>query len=303
MKTQPGDLRTEERKQQIKPVYLYYFKYGATKVYFSNFDQSLIVNGGPAGKMTNPQTFLRAQIKHDRSGQSMDQSGSGTNVTLAATDPNLRRYFMTCPTDQIDIEIFRGNATAVPNLEYDDDLYLDFKGVGSGIGFNDSFITLNCASLLLHDDRQVPRYYYQKLCQAEHYGRGCLLDPALFSSTVATSAVDRVHKKITLPIVSFNIDSPARLHVITDESFQGGRILDPDGNKVAIMAAKKVGATVELYLAWWPPNMIVGTVVTATLGCQRITKVCDGTFKNLPNFRGMPYISTQGNPAVDGIST
>jgi hypothetical protein len=302
MKTQPSALRTEERKQQIRPVYLYYFKYGVVQAYYTTLDQDVIVSGGPVGKMTDPQTFLRAQIKHDRASQGVEQSSSGTNIALAATDTNLRKYFLTCPTDQIDVEIFRANSTAVPNLDYADDLFLDFKGVGVGVGFNDYQITLTCASLLLHDDRQVPRYYYQKLCQAEHYGRGCLLNKTLFSISIATSAADRIHKKITLPIVSFNIDSPPRSHVITDESFQGGKIVDPDGNQVSIMASKKVGATVELYLAWWPPGMTVGTVVTATLGCQRITRVCDDVFKNLPNFRGMPYISTEGNPSVDGIS-
>lgn len=305
MKTQSDNMRAEEVKRANKPVFLYYFNYQNAKFYFTNFDENLTVTGGPVGKMTDPQVFTRAQIKHDRLEQTAELNPKSLNVTLAANDARLRSYFLLAPVSQIDIEIFRANRdTLTGDIDYDD-LFLEFKGIAQSVGFKDVLISVNFISPLLQEDRPIPRFFYQKNCNHQVYSTQCGVNAALFATTLSVGPVDRINKTIDLALTEINVDSPPRTITITDETFIGGYFEDADGEKFGIMANQAgagSGGGVRLWLEYWPPDIQEGDVITVFPGCIRIPRICNDLFNNLPNYGGFPYIPIV-NPTTNSIST
>jgi hypothetical protein len=305
MKTQPSALRTEERKQEIQPCYLYRFNYSdGTKVFFTTYDQDVTISGGPAGKMTDPQIFTKAQIKHERPNQEIDGDPTGLTIHLGSPDTRLRRYFLTAPTEEIGIEIYRVNSAALPGpVAWGSYLYLEFKGIMTGIGFNNNTISGTCITLTLSDDRSVPNFFYSKTCQYQLYRAiGCTLNENLFKASVAIANIDRISKTLEIPIKQMTVDSPSRTVTFVPDTFFGGIIKTSDGFTITTITAEILASSTRLYLTWWPPNLANGDTVTVYLGCNRLFSTCKNTFRNQANYPGQPYIPTEGNPAVDGIS-
>jgi len=260
--------------------------------------------GGPPSRMSDPQVFTAAQIQHERPEQTIELSAQTVSVSIAATDEALRIHFISSPLSQIDMEIYRVNSAALPGpVAYDDDLYTDFKGVVSDVSFNDYVIGVSCVPLLLHEDRPIPRYYFQKTCNHQLFSLvGCKAVKALFETSILAASVNRVEKRVNVNLTSINVDSPTRNIVVNDGTFQSGEFLAPDGSRAMIVSSVASFGVVSLYLNWWPPDLAAGQTVRIYPGCARTVRACRELFDNQENFGGMPYIPVN-NPAADGIST
>lgn len=303
MKTQSSNLRTAERNQQTRPAFVYHFNYEGTHYYFTNFDQDVIISGGPAGKMANPQTFLSSQIEHSRPERTFDVSPASVGLVLPATDTELRKWFLTTPVKTIDVEIWRLNSALLPGPVAYADLFMEFRGVVDAIGFDDYNITANAVSLMLQEDRPIPRFNNQYSCNHQLYGTFCGVIQAVFETTVSIAAVNRVDKTVQINITSVNVGNPIRNIVITEDFFEGGLAIDNQGNKIGIVSSALVPATgVKLHLQWWPYQLAPGQNITVYPGCNRTKKHCHERFENVFRFGGFPFIPAS-NPAIDGINT
>lgn len=306
MKTQPTEYRTSERNQTVKRTYLYHFKYGSTHYYYCSYDSDIVVNDGPVSKMADPQTFLAAQISHTKPSEGLESNPASITISLGANDPELKKYLLSVSPRQIDVEIWRVSSASLPGpIDYDTDVRMVFKGMIDAVGFEDMTIIAVCITEFMREDRQIPVFYYQKMCNHLLYDQtpgSCLVDPSLFQVVLTIDAIDKQAGYIDFnSLVSINIGSPSRALTITHETFQGGLIDDGFGNEIGIMACEVLaGPVVRLWLLWMPPTLDSGDSVTLQLGCLRIRRYCHDVFQNLPNFGGTPFIPVS-NPAIDGV--
>ena len=303
MKTQPSNVRTAERGQETKPCYLYYFNHQGTKVYFTSYDQPVVVNSGPGAKMTDPQTFQAVQVEHSRPEQSFELNPVRIDVAVSATDTNLRQWFLTSPAKTIDVEVWRVNSASMPGpLVYANDLFMEFKGEVETVGFSDYIIRAGCVSKTQREDIAIPRLLYQKTCNQQLYKIGtglCGVDKSYYLLSATIQALSRTDRMVQISNTTASIGNPPRSVSITADFYEGGLLIDSSGNNISIISSTITPT--KLYLQWWPYTMTVGAAISVYPGCNRTLDICHTRFQNLPNFLGTPFIPTN-NPAVDGIS-
>lgn len=308
MKAQPTDFRTEERSQTPQRTYLYHFNYQGTHYYYTNYDQDLSIIGGPGTKMADPQPFLAVQIAHGNREESMDSVPTGIMISLAATDSELRKYFITVSPKQIDVEVWRVNSASLPGaLAYADDMKMIFKGIVDSISYDDQIVTASCITLMQREDMPIPRFFYQKMCNHMLYDPAvgsCQVNPALYEVSLAITTLDRPSGWIEFnALTTINVDSPSRTITITQETFHAGTVADADGNQMGVLVCQPLtGPTrVRLWLTWMPRSLTAGATVTLRCGCLYIKRTCHDLFNNLPNIGATPYVPI-ANPAIHGIN-
>lgn len=306
MKSQPSAFRTQERSQTPHRTWLYHFDHAGTHYYFAAYDRDLTVTGGPVAKMADPQLFPAAQISHTNPEESMEAAPRAVSVSVAAPDQELRKYLVSVPPKQIGVDIWRVNSAALgsgSSLAYATALWQVFRGIVTAVGFDDVIVTAECVTQLLQEDRLIPRFNYQKLCNHMLYGPQCGLNKALFSVSLSIAALNRISTYIDVSSTTVNVDSPSRTLTIAPDTFEGGVVEDSLGNKMGIYACEVLPASAgtRLWLAWMPRSLAVAQTVTLSLGCIHIKRVCHETFFNLPNFGGTPFVPVS-SPAIDGIN-
>ena len=301
MKDQTTNLRNAEIARKTQPGFLYYFTYeGGSDNFFTSYDLDITIQNPPLGKWADPQIFTSAQISHSPFVEDSEVKSNPISVSLAATDVALRKYFLTAPSRQIDVEIYRLNSSTLPGPINYADLYMDFKGVCVSVGFKSYMIQASFLPPVLKEDRQVPAFFYQKTCNHKLYGKYCGLTQGAWTNTSTITGVNRVNK--TVDIADLTVGTAAK--TITKETFQGGMVVDSAGNKIGIIAGEMLpsAAGVRLWLNYWPGTMFVGGTIAVSAGCLKIVRICDRFFGNAGNFGGTPCIPIT-NPVLNGIIT
>lgn len=299
MKSQSSTLRTAETGRQIQPAFVYFFTYeNGGNYYFTNYDSDIVISGGPAGKFTNPQTFISAQVDHSPFVEDSNIKSTPIAVSLAASDTQLRKYFLTAPSQRIDVEIYRINSAALPGPIAFADLYMDFRGTCTGMTFKGYLVQGNFLPPILQEDRQVPAFFYQKTCNHRLYGPFCGLIQSDWTNASTITGISRINK--TVDIADLTIGTAAK--TITAETFQGGMVIDSAGNKIGIIAGELLPASagVRLWLNYWPGTLAVSGSIQVSAGCLKVLRICDQFFGNAGNFGGTPYIPIT-NPVLNGI--
>lgn len=294
MKDQSAILQAAENSRTTLPAFLYFLSYEGGATYFwTGFDQDFTVVGST--RFSDPQVFTSCQINHTPPVEETETRSQGVTVSLAATDTELRKYLITAPSKQIDIEIYRVNmANGFTGEVNFDDLYMEFKGTATSIAFKGYVISASFLPPVLHEDRQVPAFFYQKTCNHQLGNKFCTVDLTPWATTITVAAVNRVDKTIDFTNHTF-----ANAVTITDESFTGGKLTDASGNRVGILIGEaNVGAGTRIWLNWWP-GINVGDTIVVSPGCLKIPRACIG-FNNFANFGGTPCIPAT-NPVTNGV--
>lgn len=302
MKSQSANLKAAEQKRQTAPAFLYVFSHNATKYFFTAYDENIIVEGGSSAGLSDPQTFTKVNVDHIPPEESVELNGQPTRVMLAANDTEFRKYFLSAPSKEIQIEIYRVNSEDLPGPIEFADLYLDFKGVCISISFAGYQVDAAFISLVQQQDRQIPGYFYQKTCNVALFSSFCGLNPELHKIVTTCAAVSRTNRTVDISATTITIGSPGRLEDITEETFQGGRLKDSSGNEIGIVACEPITGGTRLWLSYWPGTLAVSSAITIYTGCSKIVRQCDSFYQNKANFRGHPFIPVT-NPAVNSIIT
>lgn len=299
MRTYPADFTTEEGKAKTNPAYAYKFTHGATSYYFCNFDQDITITGFGGGA---DQVFTKAQIEHRIPEQTMSISSYQATIALAATDVELRKYFFGSPTNKVFITIYRINTASLPTAAWADDVYTEFVGVASGVGFNDYQISVSCISEALEQDGKVARFTYQKTCNHVLGGFGCGVNMETSANKLTTtiSAVNRLSRSIDITNTTINGNA------ITATTFQGGKVVLADGTKIGVISTTLLAPGVRLRLQWFPTTVAVSQAVIVYRGCRHTLEACADDFNNVNGqsgvggFSGFPTIPNR-NPALDSV--
>ena len=306
MKTQSNDLRAQERSQTTQVAFLYHFNYEGTHYYYTGFDQDIVVTGGPGSKMADPQAFITAQISHTNPQQTLETTPQAVNVVLSALDPELKKYLVKVAPKVITVEIFRVNSAMLPgDIMYANDLQMVFRGLIESLSFSDNTIQATCITLIMQEDRVIPRFNYQKQCNHVLYSQvpgTCLVNPELYRLDSTIAVVNKQSQYFEIAQTAINVDAPSRSLTIAPGTFEGGYIVTLAGEKAGILATEVIpaGAGTRLWCNWMPQGVAVGQSITLYCGCLRTKKHCHEQFNNLPNHGGLAYIP-KNNLALDGI--
>lgn len=302
MKEQSANYRSAEESRLTQPAWLYRIKSGASVYFYTSYDKSITVADGPALLMSDPQEFVSIPIEHQPPKESADRTTDPTIVAVAANDTLLRKYFVTAPTAEITIEIWRINSANLPGpIDYGD-VFLDFKGICQSVSFAGYQIEAAFITPVQQEDKIVPAFFFQKTCNHVLGSTFCGVNKENFKLVTTIASVDRVHKTVTVANTTMNIDSPTRAITISEETFQGGQLVDSQGNRIGVIACDIIAGGTRLWLNYWPGTLVNGGAITVYLGCLKIMRVCETTFENKANFGGMPYIPIT-NPATNSIVT
>lgn len=303
MKEQSANLRAAESSRQTQPAWLYRITFQGDVYFFTGYDKDITIDNGPGGLMSDPQVFTSVPIDHQPPKEAADINSQPTSVALAANDTLLRRYFVSAPTGEIGITIWRVNSATLPGpIEYAD-LYQDFKGICQSVAFAGYQIEASFLAPVQQEDRTVGNFFYQKTCNYKLGGVGCGVNRENFKLVTTLAAVDRISKTVTIEDETMMAGSPSASITISAETFQGGELVDAAGNRIGIVACEVLeSGERRLWLGHWPGTLTVSASVTLYMGCIKIVRVCEDTFNNKANFGGFPYIPVT-NPSTNSIIT
>lgn len=301
-KPQSTNLRAAETARNTFPIYLYVITSGTTIIYATCCDQNVTVTGGTAAGFSDPQVFNSMQIKHSQFQEDVDSKSGAISVALAADNPILKSYFVASPPNKVTIQVYRTNLpsqTVSPTVTFAD-IYLDFSGQCTTVTFKGFVIEGSFVPEILMEDQLLPKYFFQRECNYILGSKFCTVDLTPWTANVTVTNPNRVDRTIDVVIATINGKA------ITNETYQGGRIVDAAGNKIGIMAGKILShigfiQTMRFYLNWWP-NPQAGDTIALTVGCLKIPRICDQFFGNIDNYGATPCIPIT-NPTMNGIAT
>lgn len=301
MRTQPTNLRTNERSETTRPVYVYIINHGGTLIHLTSYDDALSIAGLPATHGTNPQTFASAQVSHSAVDQRAELNAHNIQMTVGLGDnafaTQLKGLILTAIPSRTTVIIARMNPSSLTSLDWSADAFVVFKGIMVNTAFNRYAVQLDLVSLLMQNEGKVPRVFYQKTCQHNLYDDRCGVNPEAANNKLSTTLATVSPRAKFVEIADTTINGNA----ITATTFQAG-YLTISGQKVGIVSTTLLagGAGVRIYLAWWDTNLTASASVAVYRGCRRVVDDCNTIFSNQANFGGFPYIPVI-NPAVNSI--
>lgn len=258
-------------------------------MHFAEFDQPITVTGMPPDKGSDPQVFLPAQIGIQLPEETSDISDGKATATITILNAEVRRYIVTCPTGAIELECYRLNDITTLTFGWGDGfLDMEFKGVGSSLGFKGSAVNLNLVSFFFQENRTIPGPNMQEQCNWGHYQPGCWLNKELFKFTAHVSAMSRLNRRIDIT------------ETAAASLYQGGFFITVAGQNVGVISVEPLSSGTRLNINFWPIGLAVSQAITLYRGCAHTKAACN-SFGNFANFGGTPLVPTV-NPAIDGIN-
>jgi hypothetical protein len=303
MKTQPINLRTGERRESSRPIYVYIIEHGTDLFHFTGLDEELSITGLPASHGTDPQTFVPAQISHGAVDQRSEINAPNITVQIGlqenALAEELKALILTAVPLKTTVIVARMNPDSIAALDWTADNYVIFKGRVTSLTFNRFAIQLQLVSLLMQNDGKVPRYFWQKSCQHMLYGDRCGVNSELANNKLSTTIASVSARARFVDIADTTING----NTITNKTFQGGKVtIGTETISIVSSTLLGGGGGTRLFLAWWSTALVASASIAVYRGCLRTVSDCDTIFSNLANFGGFPYIPDV-NPTVNGIRT
>ncbi len=256
----------ESSVQDGRPVELFDFVRDGSHTRYASQSQDVPYAG---------DTYTASAISHDEIDQSNELAKLGLKVTFPRDDAFALGYVGTLHDAITTLTIRRGHLS-----DGDGQFEVIWKGRVVGGEINGAEITLTCESIFTSVRRMGLRARYQTTCRHALYGRGCNLDMADFATSATVTAASGVSLTVTEAALQ------------ADGFYNGGMVQTADGGLRFIMA--HAGEQITLSRASDSILADVTDLGTASItlypGCAHDTAACDGTFNNLANFGGFPYI-------------
>ena len=261
------------------PIELYQFKRNGTSFRYTSSDEDVIFQAN---------TYTAASLKRGRIEATPDLGKNNLKIKTSRRLPFASQFLTSSPTDVIELTITRIH-------DSDADPAITWIGRVINVSFADNETEITAAPLSSSLKRPGLRRPYQLDCPHVLYESAtCRVVQSLQAVTGNISAVSG--NLITAPefIISINALYDANHFVggiveFTTASLTDRRFITDHDN-----------ATGQLTLNLPYADLVIGSVVVAYPGCDRLVGTCNGKFANLVNHGGFPFIPTK-NP-MDGTS-
>jgi uncharacterized phage protein (TIGR02218 family) len=257
---------------QILPIYVVQ--------YFTSYENSVEWDGQTWTPAPFSHGSIKSSYKLDR--EEVELTSWGGNFP---TNP-LAKFFPYTLEGDLFLDIVRVNA-ADPD---DGSAQIIFAGVISKPDFTGKNWKATARWLGNLLERNVPRFYFQKVCNVAVYSAKCGVNPADFETVAPIEAIDETVIDITTA-EEFEADWFAGGFCKTDDD-------DPNFESRAILHSETIHTGQRLTLDRIFRTSIVGTQLHCFPGCNGSIEMCAARFDNVVNFRGHPYIPIK-NPSAN----
>lgn len=257
-----------------EPVSLYKFIYGPKPEDFFGYtdaEQRLRLDD----EFYRPNTIARDEIT-----TSGTTDKTTMEISVTSDDPVAEMFRVYPPGYPVAVFIWQGHIGA-------DDFALQWSGrVLSVARDGQGGASLTCEPASVSMQRIGLRRHYQYMCMHPLYGAQCRADKAAATTVVVPESVSG--RQVTL---AGNLANSAQ--------YAGGiaEWVNEDGltEYRTILAVDDLGGNTRLTLSGLARDIVPGTEIRASKGCNRTMSHCGSIHNNIPNFGGFPYIPTK-NP-------
>ena len=290
MRTAPKYYREGDERELVAPAYAYVFRHEAITYRWTSYERPLTIFNLPA--MVDPDgvaSFTPIQIKHGPLEHAADYQQKSFQISIATSNESITRFFVTGAATKVRITIIRLNGIALAlagtaQLDYATDGLIVGGGLLGETTMGGAVLTATVTPEIFFVDAQVPRYYFQTLCNHVLY------DP------MTCKAVKEGDNSIILSVDPWSKVIGIEFAPQENDYANGYMVHHATGGRFAI--AWNSGSGVAL--AYWSPDLHVGDLVTLYEGCAHTTTDCQVKFNNLANFGGMPWVP-EANPVYHGV--
>lgn len=252
------------------PVELYEFAWGAVEPQlYTSADGDYELDG---------DTYTAATLRRSQIEASAERARNAITITCARTFPIAELFRIAPPTEVIAVTIRRQHRG-------DADVAVIWQGRVLNCEWSGAQATLNCEPVSSSLKRNGLRRKYGRQCPHVLYGPGC--------------GVDRATHSITTTVTS---SSGLVLNVaaLDDKPYAGGFVswTKPDGGVELRFIRSFTGLALTLTQPFY--GIPDDAEVEVSPGCTHTRLMCDGTYDNLPNYGGFPFVPSKnpfsGNP-------
>lgn len=247
------------------PVELYEFAWGAVAPRRYTSAAADVVLGG--------ETYAAASLQRGNIEASAEKARNDLEITCARDFPIAELFRVAPPSDVIAVTVRRQHAG-------DGEMAIIWQGRVLNCEWSGAQATLNCEPVSSSLKRTGLRRRYQRQCPHVLYGPGCGVDRGAHSkATTVTSSAGLV----------------LNVAALDAKPYAGGFVewTTPDGAIERRFIRSFAGLALTLTQAF--QGIAAGAAVVVSPGCTHTRAMCAGTYANLPNYGGFPFVP-QKNP-------
>lgn len=252
----------------VKELYRFIDGNGSTIHTFTNSDEAETYDSG-----SGPEVYVPVPIGRSEPEGNGEMTRQNLTVTFSIDNATAKGWFVNSIDFTLSLTIFSKTGT---------DVEVEWKGRLISVSPKLSTIDFVFENVFTSMRRMGLYERYQINCPHALYGQGCNIDKASFAVSSAVTLV--AGTVITVPAASG----------FADGYFNGGIFEDNAGNLRFIIS--HVGNQITLIR---PLNMLIdyvtahgysGLTCHVFPGCDRTTTTCNGTFNNILNYGGFPFM-------------
>jgi uncharacterized phage protein (TIGR02218 family) len=250
--------------QDGAPVELYEFTRGSLTYRFTSADADFSL----LGQTYTSETLQRGQIE-----TSAERARNAITITCRREFLIADLFRVSPPTDVIGVVIKRTHRA-------DADVAVIWTGRLLNCSFEGAQARLQCEPASSSLRRPGLRRLYQRQCPHVLYSTACGVNRAAHSTTTTVTAISG----LALSVAS-----------LAAKPYGGGFVEWQVASGVIERRFIESFSGLALNLSQAFQGLQVGDTVTVSPGCDHTTATCSGTYGNLPNYGGFPFIPTK-NP-------
>lgn len=260
----------EQSVEGGQPVELYTFSIGSTTYNWTSAEDDVVVSSVTYEAMPG--------IERSRISQGPEDRDSVLSITLPGSNPFVRPYIASAPSERATVEIKRFHRTDTPTPQ----VVTIFEGRVKAVNFDGDggrIAKVAVEPLVGSVARPIPRFTYQGLCNHIVYDDFCQADD--------TSASFRA--TLTITAVSGNVLTIPGLSSYGNGWFTGG-LVEINGGADARLIIAHTGNDITLHLPFPVSPLNEQAVVLA--GCAHDISTCKSKFDNVINYGGFAFVPT-----------
>lgn len=247
------------------PVELYEFAWGAvTPQRYTSADGDYVLGA---------DTYAAATLRRSQIEASAERARNAITITCARDFPIAELFRVAPPTELIAVTLRRQHRG-------DSEVAVIWQGRVLNCEWSGAQATLNCEPVSSSLRRTGLRRRYQRQCPHVLYGPGCGVARATHSKNTTVASV----AGLVLNVAALDA-----------KPYAGGFVewTTPAGAIERRFIRSFAGTAITLTQAF--QGIPAGAAVVVSPGCAHTRAMCEGTYANLPNYGGFPFVP-QKNP-------